>query len=121
MLFYYGTFTSDVSRWSLSDRSLFPIWATLFVLGTIAVVRTKSDVVNLSRGLTVFAAVILVSPVYKTVMYRIDHPPVSISDARLWPSALQNPPVAGGLKRPDVYFIIPDDYARPDVMKKYFR
>ena len=119
--FYFGIFTSDLSRWNLSDRILFPIWIALFVLGTIGVVRSKSAVVNLSRGLSVFAAVILVIPVYKTVTYRIDHPPVRISDMRLWPSALQKPVIPSGSKRPDVYFIIPDDYARPDVLKKYFR
>jgi hypothetical protein len=119
--FYFGIFTSDVSRWSLSDRTLFLIWLALFVLATAAVLRTKSDLVNLSRALGIFAVAILVSPVYKTVTYRIDHPPVRTSDPRLWPSAVQKPAVASGAGRPDIYFIIPDDYERPDVLKRYFR
>ena len=117
--FYYGIFTADVSRFGLSDRSLIPVWVTLFAFGSIAVLRTKSDLTNVSRALSVFAVIILVTPVYKTVTYRLDHPPVRVSDARLWPSALQEP--AASSKRPDIYFIIPDDYERPDVLKKYFR
>ena len=118
--FYYGIFTRDVAR-SGSDRTLFPIWIALFVLATIAVLRSRSDLINLNRGLAAFAVVILVVPVYKTVKYRIDNPPVSISDARLWPSALQNLGSSNSQNRPDVYYIIPDDYARPDVLKRYFR
>ncbi|HMJ00197.1 MAG TPA: hypothetical protein VK488_10225 [Gaiellaceae bacterium] len=118
--FYYGIFTADVARSSLSDRSLFPLWMALFVLAALAVLRTKSDLTNLNRALSVFALAILVIPVYKAVMYRIDHPPLRISDPRLWPSAVQKPAVANGAGRPDIYFIIPDDYERPDVLKRYF-
>jgi hypothetical protein len=118
--FYYGIFTADVFRGRLSDRSLFPIWMTLLVLAAFAVLRTKSDLINLNRVLSVFAAAILVIPVYKVVTYRIDHPPARISDPRLWPTALQKPVLTSGARRPDVYFIIPDDYERTDVLKQYF-
>jgi hypothetical protein len=54
------------------------------------------------------------------VAYRIDHPPVRISDPRVWPSGLQKPVLPSGARLPDVYFIIPDDYARTDVLRQYF-
>ena len=118
--YYYGTFTADVTRFGLNDRSLFPIWMTLFVIVVAAVLRTRGELVNLSFALSVFAVAILALPVYKTVMYRIDHPRVRVSDPRLWPTVLQKPAASPGA-RPDIYFIIPDDYARPDVLKRYFR
>ena len=63
----------------------------------------------------------LVIPVGKIVMYRINHPPVRISDPRLWPADLQQPALTSGAQRPDIYYLIPDDYARTDVLKRYFR
>jgi len=64
---------------------------------------------------------VLVIPVGKIVMYRINHPPVRISDPRLWPADLQQPALTSGAQRPDIYYLIPDDYARTDVLKRYFR
>jgi hypothetical protein len=116
--FYYGIFSAHVS--GLSDKGLFPIWAAAFVLGALAVLRTTSDLANLSWVLSAFAVVVLAVPVVKIVAYRVDHPPVSISDPRLWPTDLQQPVLSSGAQRPDVYYLIPDDYARADVLKQYF-
>ena len=76
--------------------------------------------VDLNRVANAIAAAVLLVPVWKIVAYQIDHPPVRVSDPRLWPSVLRKPVLIGGIKRPDVYFIIPDDYARADVLKQYF-
>jgi hypothetical protein len=51
--------------------------------------------------------------------YAANHPSLSASDPRLWPSALPKPTPPSGA-RPDIYVLIPDDYARPDVLKRYF-
>jgi hypothetical protein len=116
--FYYGIVSAHVS--GLSDKGLFPIWAALFLLGALAVLRTKSDLANLSWVVSAFAVVVLAVPVVKIVAYRVDHPPVSISDPRLWPTDLARPVLSSGAQRPDVYYLIPDDYARTDVLKRYF-
>ena len=42
------------------------------------------------------------------------------SDPRLWPAALEKPVLPSGAWPPDIYVIIPDDYARADVLKRYF-
>jgi len=118
--FYYGRFHGRGSGWGLTDKELFPVWTALFVLGAFAVLRTKSDLVNLNRVLSAVAAAVLLVPVSKIVIYRIDHPPVRISDPRLWPTGLREPRRASDVRRPDIYFIIPDDYARPDILKRYF-
>jgi hypothetical protein len=59
-------------------------------------------------------------PVYNIVAYRVQHPNIRISDSRLWPTALEKPVTTPGARLPDIYYIIPDDYARPDLLKKYF-
>jgi hypothetical protein len=56
----------------------------------------------------------------KIASYHANHPSLSASDPRLWPTALPKPVVPSGARLPDVYVIIPDDYARADVLKQYF-
>jgi len=92
--FYYGRFYGMGSGWGLTDWELLPAWTALFVLGAFAVLRTKSDLVNLTRVLSAVAAAVLLVPVSKIVIYRIDHPPVRISDPRLWPTGLREPRLA---------------------------
>jgi hypothetical protein len=49
-----------------------------------------------------------------------EHPSLSASDPRLWPAPLQKPALPSAARRPDIYVLIPDDYARADVLKRYF-
>lgn len=118
--FYYGFFYGHVSGWGLSDAALLPLWIALLVLGVAAVVRTNRDLTNVSWALNVLALVLVLIPATKVVTYRVQHPPVSISDPRLWPTPLPKPALARGASRPDIYYIIPDDYARGDVLKQQF-
>jgi hypothetical protein len=119
--FYYGIYLRHVSGWGLGQGARFPVWVTLFVLGVVALLWTKRDLINLNRVLSAVATAVLLVPVGKIAIYRIDHPPVRISDPRLWPTALQKPILMSGERRPDIYYIIPDDYERTDVLKRYFR
>jgi hypothetical protein len=99
-----------------------PIWLVLFAVALVATLRTPAaPLVTATWALTAFAAVLVVFPVAKIVRYRIDHPPVPVSDPRLWPSTPQKLVTAPGRVRPDIYYLIPDDYARPDVLRRYFR
>jgi len=97
------------------------LWVALFVLGAFGVVRTRRSLVNLTLVLSVSAAVLALVPVAKIVAYQLNHPPVQATDSRLWPTTLPKPVPRAGARLPDVYFLIPDDYARSDVLKRYFR
>ena len=66
------------------------------------------------------AFVLIVGPVARIAIYQANHPAISISDPRLWPDRLPKPALPSGTRRPDIYFIIPDDYARIDVLRRYF-
>jgi hypothetical protein len=118
VFFYYGTFAATIG---LADRWFFPLWAALFVLGAVALVRTRSDLANLTVVLSVSAAVLIVRPVAGIAIYQTNHSAISVSDARLWPTRLQQPRLSSAARRPDIYLLIPDDYARPDVLRHYFR
>jgi hypothetical protein len=82
-------------------------------------VRTERNLVNVTILLLVGAAVLAISPAVKIARYEADHRPIDISDSRLWSSDLAAPPQPAGA-RPDIYVIIPDDYARSDVLERYF-
>jgi hypothetical protein len=119
--FYYGILHADVSGWGLTGRWFFPVWMALFVLGVIALVRTRRDLGNLTLILTVGAAVLALGPVARIAIYQANNPSIAISDPRLWPTRLEPPVLSSGARPPDIYFLIPDDYARSDVLKQYFR
>jgi hypothetical protein len=108
-LFYYGLFS-----WALG------IWLTLLVVGVAAVLRTRRDLVNLTWILAVAAGVLALPRAIDIAVYHANHPSISASDPRLWPTALHKPVVPNGARLPDIYVLIPDDYARTDVLKHYF-
>ena len=111
---YYGLYFEERSTWFVLP------WLTLFGVGVVAVVRTKRDVANLLVILGVAAAVMVVPQASSVARYQADHPSVSAADSRLWPTALEKPVVASDATLPDIYVIIPDDYARTDVLQQYF-
>jgi hypothetical protein len=112
--FYYGTFASAAS---LADRWFFPLWTVLFILLAVGLARIRRDLTNLTWVLGAAALVLVVNPVARIAIYHANHPGISVSDQRLWRTHLA-PPVKRG---PDIYVLIPDDYARPDVLRHYFR
>jgi len=111
---YYGLYFDERSWWFLV------LWLALFVAGVVAVLRTTRDLVNLTVILGVGAAVMVVPQAISVARYHADHPSISATDARLWPTALEKPVVPSGAALPDIYVIIPDDYARTDILTQYF-
>ena len=118
--FYYGVFHDHASGWGLIKDWLVPLWAALFGIGAIALITTKRDLRNLTVIVTVGAVILVSGPVAKIVLYQLDHPAIRVTDARLWPDVLPKPVLAAGAPKPDIYVIIPDDYARTDILKQYF-
>jgi hypothetical protein len=113
-LFYYGTFAS---AFGLADRWFFPLWALVFVVLAVVLVRTRRDLDNLTLVLGAAAVVLIAIPAARIAIYQANHPAIFVSNPRLWPAHL-SPPARRG---PDIYVLVPDDYARPDVLRHYFR
>jgi len=103
-----------------ADRIPLLAWLALFALAAFAVVRTKRNLSTLTLGLSVAAIVLVVGPATRIVTYENDHPLINAADPQFWPAALQKPVLPSGAPRPDVYVLIPDDYARSDVLRHYF-
>lgn len=112
--FYYGLVLED------RPRSFMVLWLGLLVLGVVAVVRTNRDVISVTFVLIVGAAALVIPVTADVVAYQADHPFISASDPRLWPTELAPPVVSAGDELPDIYVISPDDYARTDILQQYF-
>ena len=118
--FYFGLFADKASGWGLGEWWFFALWVALLILGFAAILRTRRDLVSLTVILGVGAAVLALPQVASIASYHANHPSLSASDPRLWPTALQKPVPPSGARPPDIYVLIPDDYARTDVLKQYF-
>jgi hypothetical protein len=116
-IFYYGVLYDVVTAWGLDDAMVLGIWAVLLTLGIVALLRA-SDPSNIGRVLFVVAAVSVLVSVSKIGLYRIQTPAASASDPRLWSTSLEKPVLTSSEPLPDIYYIVPDDYARTDVLKE---
>lgn len=115
--FYYGIFSGHVG---LRDRWFFPLWLAVFAIGVLALARTRRDLTRLTLVVGVGAIVLVAGPIVRIAVYQAKHRPVAISDPRLWPDVLAKPTPPATARLPDIYLIVPDDYARIDVLKRYF-
>jgi hypothetical protein len=118
--FYYGIFFENLSGLGLTQGWFLALWLALFGVGVLALVRTGSPLVNLTLIAGVGAALLALPAAAKIAIYQANHPAIASSDPRLWPTDLPKPAVASHAGLPDIYMIIPDDYARPDVLRQYF-
>jgi hypothetical protein len=112
--FYYGLFPVSGSRLFLAA------WLCFLGLVAVVVLRTRRDLFAVTVLVAVAGAVMALPQAANIVIYQVRHPPVSAADPRLWPTALAKPAVAPGTRLPDIYVLIPDDYARFDVLRTYF-
>jgi hypothetical protein len=94
-------------------------WSVLCAAAAVAIVLSRRDLGNVVLALGVAALVLTVSPALKIASFQHRHPAVKTSDARLWAGDPLRPPTSAA-NRPDIYVLIPDDYARADVLRRYF-
>jgi hypothetical protein len=117
-VFYYGVLYDVISAWGLDSAVVLGLWAVLLTLAIVALLRAK-DLRILGQALFVVAAVSVLASVSKIGLYRIQNPPVSVSDPRLWSTPFERPVLTTGEPMPDIYYIVPDDYPRTDVLEEY--
>ena len=111
---FEGVFFGQTVFWFLL------LWLATIVAAVVAVLRSRRDLVNVVAILTVAAAAMVVPQVVNVVTWQASHSLPSATDPRLWPTSLEVPNVPSGVRPPDIYVIIPDDYARADVLQEYF-
>jgi hypothetical protein len=117
--FFYATFRNDISGLHIHGGAAVVLWTVLCAVAAVAIARTRGGLGNVVFGLGVAVLVLSLPPALKIASFQHTHPAVRTSDARLW-AADPLPAPASAAKRPDIYVIIPDDYARADVLRRYF-
>lgn len=116
--FYFGIYNGKVL--GLTDWVFLAIWLAIAAVVAAALVRTRRDLSDLTLILAVAAIGAAVPSIVNVISYQANHHLVAVNDPRLWSESLQLPKAAVGTRRPDIYVLVPDDYARPDVLKRYF-
>jgi hypothetical protein len=114
-VFYYGLIAEH------PPRLLVVVWPALFLAAAVAALRTRRDLGALVLVLGVAAGVRSLPSVVSTTVFAIRHAGISASDSRLWPTPLAVPTVTAGANLPDIYVVIPDDYARTDILRQYIK
>lgn len=95
-------------------------WVLGFALAAALLLKGMRDLWPVVLLLAVAAAVMTLPRAAAVVRFQAGHHPPAASDPRWWPSPLPPVPAATGT-RPDVFVLIPDDYARADILRQYFQ
>ncbi len=119
-VFYFRIFFENLSGLGLSEGVFVALWLALLAAAAFAIVRTRRPLPHLTLIVGVSAAALAVPAAVRVATYQADHPAIALSDPRLWPTALARPARPRGTTLPDIYFIVPDDYPRGDVLQRYF-
>jgi hypothetical protein len=117
--FYFGLFSDRVSS-TLGTGAQLAIWLALAVVLLTVIARTRRALGPLTLILTIAALVLALPRAVDIAAYHSKQRAVAATDPRLWPSRLAPPSAPPGKQLPDIYVLIPDDYARADVLKRYF-
>jgi hypothetical protein len=95
------------------------VYSIIFLLGVLLVVIKIKDSGNITFALNVMGLVLLVLPLYSIISFSLANP--APSQAAFLPATdepEQNIIPPGDL--PDIYYIIPDGYARSDVLARLY-
>jgi hypothetical protein len=117
--FYFGLFSDRVSS-TLSTGVQLTLWLVATAVLLVVIARTSRSLGPLTLILTVMALVLALPRAIDIATYHSKQRAVSARDPRLWPSKLAPPSPAAGKRLPDIYVLVPDDYARTDVLRRYF-
>jgi hypothetical protein len=123
--FSYGQVFDVAMDWGLLPFAvrqgiLLTVWTLAFVLGVRAVIRTRSDLANLTRILNLVGAVLTVMPVGQIAWHGLNGGIVWN-----WSRPTENPvPVTGREgnpgPRPDIYYIILDRYGNEETLRQSY-
>jgi hypothetical protein len=98
-------------------RYLLVLYAGLFILGLVAILKMRVDTQNINLTLNLLGLFLLVYPAYQIVRYAIITP-TGQSLAAKWTPQMKLASSSSQGNRPDVYYIILDGYARADVIQQ---
>ena len=137
-LLYYGFFYDFLFGFKISGvligrhRYLYPFWGILFSCLGIFLLFTKRDLYKLTKILKFTALGLIIIPLVNTAVYEFKN--IGNGSIKTEVSSGQKeaenmnksdeikktPSISEVSNFPDIYYILPDQYARLDVLKEYF-
>ena len=123
LFFLYGhsvIYLVEQGLFSDDDNSmgLYPFWAVFFLISVICIVRTKSNLNNLTFVLNITASVLLLFPLYNITAYKFQKW-TSISEIAQ-EDGIELKRHLNMINTPDIFYIILDGYAGQSVLKYFY-
>jgi tetratricopeptide (TPR) repeat protein len=124
LFFFYEAFIKIIAKFSLShwilefDPNLYFL-SILILVGTFYFLRkSTANFAKLSPLLNVFTFILFLFPIISLINYKLDIS--KISDSLHFKKAHIELPVSSDKKKPDIYYIVLDSYAREDIFKDFY-
>jgi hypothetical protein len=94
-------------------RYLLPLVVILLAAAALWILRTRSSLEAVTRGLTWIGALLLIAPLLRIAVFQ-----VRLAQAGMLPGARTQDaaPAAARGDLPDIYYIVPDEYPRADTL-----
>ena len=121
-IFYYGVVYDLLKNRVILDiligrhKFLLPLWVFLILLGIFWALKTKKNLSGLTKILNLFTILIVSVSVINISVYYISRHKLELATSNQVVSLSED--LSSQL--PDIYYILPDMYARADVLKEYF-
>lgn len=127
VFYYYGFFFNALEDWQVGNliigrhRYFLIIWIVFFSFIAFRLFKTKRDLLNLAKFVSLIGTSLIVLPLASLVTGEINKPKLAPPEQPLPVSqTAATEPENPQSQLPDIYYIIPDMYARSDVLEDYF-
>lgn len=121
-IFYYGVVYDVFKGWQILDilvgrhKFLLPLWVIIISAGIFLTAKTQKSLSGLTKILNFFTIILVSISLINITVYYINRPKLELSNNSQITTFSEN----SKDQLPDIYYIIPDMYARADVLKEYF-
>ena len=116
LFFSYGHIFENIWRLGVRHRHFFTLWLMIFFVLTYLIKKSKKDLSSINKVLNLTALILVAIPSISVVLY-------GIKTWQLPPSSEITPAGVTTASRPqnqpDIYYLILDEYAREDTLRKF--
>ena len=104
----------------ITHRYALLVWGTMFTFGVYVIVKTRRKLHRLTIFLNFVATFVVAIPIIRIGAFEVYYT-LTFRDNISQERQINTPDSAESIKRPDIYYIILDGYARGDVLKDIYQ
>lgn len=121
LFFFYGRFYTLLEQWGVAPSYSIFLPLLVLVCGYLVyfIWKVHSDFRTITEVLNVIAVVLILANVFDIVSYQVSKPASAVQATPPQPkvAAATSPSESN---QPDIYYIVPEDYCNPNVMKEEY-